>query len=84
MNFTHVPDRTAAEIRILVEDATGNIADPITAKGLRTFLLPPRQEMRTWDWHKSYVEYPVWVVDESSRYDYDIVFSDYRRFHSRE
>lgn len=57
--------------------AAGKIADPDTAKGLRTLLIPPRQEQRTWDWHKPYVQYPVWVVAESSRYDYGIVFSDY-------
>jgi hypothetical protein len=33
--------------------------------------------MRTWDWHKPYAKYPVWVVAESSQYDYGIVFSDY-------
>ena len=33
--------------------------------------------MRTCDWHKPYAKYPVWVVAESSQYDYGIVFSDY-------
>lgn len=77
MNFSHAPDRTAAEIQLLVEGAAGKIADPDIAKGLRTFLIPPRQEQRTWNWHKPYVKYPGWVVAESSRYDYGIVFSDY-------
>ncbi len=77
MNLSHVPQRTAEEIRLLVEDAVGKIDDSIIAEGLRTFLIPPRQEMRTWDWHKPYVKYPVWVVAESSQYDYGIVFSDY-------
>lgn len=57
--------------------AAGKIADPDTAKGLRTLLIPPRQEQRTWNWHKPYVQSRVWVVAESSRYDYGIVFSDY-------
>jgi|ERR1700722_7826686 len=76
MNLSRVPDRTAEEIRLLVEDAVGKIGDPIIVEGLRTFLIPPRQEMRTWDWHMPYVKYPVWVVAESSQYDYGIVFSD--------
>jgi hypothetical protein len=33
--------------------------------------------MRVWDWHKPFREYPVWVVAESSVYDYGIVYSDY-------
>lgn len=77
MNFTHVPDRTAAEIRLFVEGEAAKFGDPAIAKGLRTFLMPPRLEMRTWDWRKPYVEYPVWVVAESPQYDYGIVFSDY-------
>jgi hypothetical protein len=32
MNLTPVPDRTAEEIRVLVEDAAGRITDPIIAK----------------------------------------------------
>lgn len=33
--------------------------------------------MRTWDWGKPLKVYPVWIVAESSRYDYGIAFSDY-------
>jgi hypothetical protein len=77
MNLASVPDRTAEEIRRLVEDAIGRIQDSTIVKGLRTFLVPPRQEMRKWDWHQPYAKYPVWVVAESSRYDYGIIFSDY-------
>jgi len=77
MNLSRVPDRTTEEIRLLVEDAVGKIRDPIIVEGLRTFLVPPRQEMRTWDWHKPYAKYPVWVVAESLLYDYGIVFTDY-------
>jgi hypothetical protein len=77
MNLALVPDRTADEIRLLVEDAMGKIRDSIIVEGLATFLVPPRAEMRTWDWQKPHAKYPVWVVAESSRYDYGIVFSDY-------
>ena len=77
MNFSRVPDKTAAEVRLLVEGAAEKITDPDIAKGLRAFLIPPRQELRTWNWHKPYVQYSVWVVAESSQHDYGIVFSDY-------
>jgi hypothetical protein len=77
MNLARVPERTTDEIRLLVEDAVGSVRDPIVVEGLRTFLVPPRQEMRTWDWHKPYAKYPVWVVAESLLYDYGIVFTDY-------
>jgi hypothetical protein len=77
MNLSSVPDRTPAEIRLLVEEAVRKIGDSTIVEGLRTFLVPPREEMRTWDWQKPRAEYPVWVVAESSQYDYGIVFSAY-------
>lgn len=77
MNLSDVPGRTADEIRVLVEGAIGVINDSFIAEGLRAFLIPPRQQMRTWDWEKPYVKYPVWVVGASSHYDYGIAFSDY-------
>jgi hypothetical protein len=77
MNLSHVPDRTTEQIRSLVESGIGEINDSLIAEGLKTFLIPPRVQMRTWDWQKPYVKYPVWVVAESSQYDYGIVFSDY-------
>ncbi len=30
-----------------------------------------------WDWQKPLKQYPVWVVAESSVYDYGIAYSDY-------
>jgi hypothetical protein len=33
--------------------------------------------MRTWGWEKTPADYPVWIIAESSRYDYGIAFSDY-------
>ena len=53
------------------------ITDVHLAEGLRTFLIEPRLEKRVWDWGKTYEEYPIWVIAESSRYDYGIAFSDY-------
>lgn len=72
MNLTRVPDRTADDIRILVESEVRKITDTSTV-----FLIPPRLEMRTWGWAKTPADYPVWIVAESSRYDYGIAFSDY-------
>jgi hypothetical protein len=49
MNLSHVPDRTAEEIRLLVEGAVRAIGEATVIEGLKSFLVPPRREMRTWD-----------------------------------
>ena len=77
MNLSRVPDRTAEDIRLLVEGAVREIGDATVTEGLKSFLVPPRREMRTWDWQKPHAKYPVWEVAKSSQYDYGIVFSDY-------
>jgi len=77
MNLNPVPDRTLEEIQVLVESELAKIQDANVLDGIRTFLVEPRLEMRVWNWHKPYREYPVWVVAESSVYDYGIVYSDY-------
>ncbi len=33
-------------------------------------------EMRVWDWSAESLSFPTWVVAESERYDYGIVYSD--------
>jgi hypothetical protein len=77
VNLNSVPDRTVEEVRVLVEAEMAKVESPDIAKGLRTFLITPRLEMRTWDWHTPLKDYPVWIVAESSRFDYGIAFSDY-------
>src|SRR5260370_39341323 len=77
MNLSPAPDRTTDEVRILVETQMRKITSRSLARGLETFLTNPRPEMRVWGWSKKPAEYPVWVIAESSRYDYGIVFSDY-------
>jgi hypothetical protein len=72
-----VPDRTEEEVRLLVEAELRKIADASIVQGLKLFLIEPRVEMRFWQWAKPPVDYPVWVIAESSRYDYGIAFSDY-------
>jgi hypothetical protein len=72
-----VPDRTEEEVRLLVDAELRKIADASIVQGLESFLIEPRVEMRFWQWAKPSVDYPVWVVAESSRYDYGIAFSDY-------
>jgi len=77
VNLSRVPDRTTDEVRLLVETEMRKIADASIVQGLKTFLVEPRLEMRTWGWERPLVDYPVWIVAESSRYDYVIAFSDY-------
>jgi hypothetical protein len=77
VNLTRVPDRAADDVRILVESEVRKITDAATVQAIQTFLITPRLEMRTWGWGKTPADYPVWIVAESSRYDYGIAFSDY-------
>jgi hypothetical protein len=77
MNLNSVPDRTAGEVQALVDNEMNRIADAKITRGLRKFLITPRLELRTWDWQKPLKDYPVWVIAESSKYDYGIAFSDY-------
>jgi len=77
VNLKQVPDRTADEVCVLVERDLQRITDTSILQGIRTFLITPRVEMRTWGWEKTPADYPVWIVAESSRYDYGIAFSDY-------
>lgn len=77
MNLNSVTDRTTDEVRLLVEAEVRRIAETEVLQGIEPFLIPPRIEMRTWEWAKPVKKYPVWIVAESSRYDYGIAFSDY-------
>ena len=77
VNLTQVPDRTADEVRMLVENKVRKIADASAVQAIQTFLITPRLEMRIWGWAKPPADYPVWIVAEGSRYDYGIAFSDY-------
>jgi hypothetical protein len=64
-------------MRLLVEAEVRRIADASIVQGLQTFLVEPRLEMRSWVWDKPIANFPVWIVAESSRYDYGIAYSDY-------
>ena len=77
MNLNPVPDRTSDEILSLVKSELAKIQDANVLDGLRTFLIDPCLEMRVWDWQRPIKRYPVWVVAESSIYNYGIVYSDY-------
>lgn len=77
VNLTQMPDRTQDEVRFLVEAEVSKITDVGFVQGLQTFLVEPRLEMRTWGWQRPLVDYPVWIVAESTLYDYGIAFSDY-------
>jgi hypothetical protein len=77
MNLNPMPNRSANEMRDVVEAELLGIGNAEAVRGIHAFLIEPRMEMRFWDWGDPPKEYPVWVVAESSRYDYGIVFSDY-------
>jgi hypothetical protein len=77
VNLNPMPNRSVNEVRDLVEAELSRVGNAGEVRGIDAFLLDPRMEMRFWDWGETPREYPVWVVAESSRYDYGIVFSDY-------
>ena len=77
MNLNPMPNRSANEVRDLVDAELSGIGNADAMRGIHTFLIEPRMEMRFWDWGETPRDYAVWVVAESSRYDYGIVFSDY-------
>jgi hypothetical protein len=62
---------------VIVQAEVQKITDASILRGIQTFVVKPRLEMRTWGWGKTPADYPVWIVAESSRYDYGIAFSDY-------
>lgn len=51
-------------------------ADPTLVLALRSFLIAPRLELRTWEWTSEGAKFPTWVVAESPNYDYGIVYSE--------
>ena len=77
VNLSRVSDRMADEVRLLVEAGALEIANASIVQGIQTFLVEPRLEMRIWGWGETPADYPVWIIAESSRYDYGIAFSDY-------
>jgi hypothetical protein len=77
VNFAGVPDRTTEEVRLLLEAQVQKITEAGILRGLQSFLVEPRLEMRGWEWEKKDAHYPVWIVAEGSCYDYGIAFSDY-------
>ncbi len=77
INLDPVPDRSSAEIQRLVEREIERFREVGTAAEIRTFLIEPRIEMRTWEWQRPHRQYPVWVIAEGRKYDYNILFSDY-------
>lgn len=41
MNLSHLPDRTAEEVRVVVEREVQKIANASILQGIQTFLVPP-------------------------------------------
>jgi|CXWL01.1.fsa_nt_gi hypothetical protein len=64
------------EIVAVVEAALCTFADPKLVGALRTFIVSPRRELREWEWGKEPSEVVTWVIAESARYNYGIVFSE--------
>ena len=76
MDISPAPNRTTEEIAAVVAAELALVSDSALASAIRGFLVEPRLEMRTWDWSREPVALPTWVIAESSRYDYGIVYSE--------
>ena len=63
-------------IQAIVAGEIEKIADSALASALRSFLISPRMELRSWDWSTDHPEFATWVVAESERYNYGIVYSE--------
>jgi hypothetical protein len=70
------PARQVDEIQAIVASELARFADPTLASALRTFLIAPRMELRTWDWSSDHPQLPTWVVAESPRFDYGVIYSE--------
>jgi hypothetical protein len=76
MDTSPPPERTAKEIAGFVTTELAQFSDSGLRSALGGFLIEPRLEIRSWDWSRDPIELPTWVIAESSRYDYGIVYSD--------
>ena len=76
INLSVQPKRSPEEIQTVVLSEIARFSDPALASALRSFLISPRMELRTWDWSAGALEFPTWVVAESQRHDYGIVYSE--------
>ncbi len=76
VNLAPQPKRTSAEIEAIVDAEVARFSDKGLAGPFRRFVVAPRHESRIWDWAPGALEFPTWVVAESQRYNYGIVYSE--------
>jgi hypothetical protein len=76
IDLTQKAERRVEDIQALVSEEVSRFKDPALAVALGVFLVVPRQEMRQWDWSRENVQFPTWVIAESQRYDYGIVYTE--------
>jgi hypothetical protein len=78
MNLDHVPDKSQAEVKALVEHELDTFEDSSNREDLRPLLILPRLEMFEWDYGTPAQRYPVWVIALGKRYaKYSLLYSDY-------
>ncbi|MCU0732292.1 MAG: hypothetical protein MUE84_12000 [Hyphomonas sp.] len=76
INLAAAQERDPAEIESVVDLAVRGFSDPKLADAIRGFLIAPRREIRVWNWAPGDLRFPVWVIAESTRFDYGIVYSE--------
>ena len=55
---------SASAVSALVEAQLARVADPQAVALIRSLLVPPRCELRPWDYGPSDTHYPCWIVAE--------------------
>jgi hypothetical protein len=55
---------SASEVSAFVDEQLARVADPQASALIRSLLVPPRCELRPWDYGPPGTEYPCWIVAE--------------------
>jgi hypothetical protein len=55
---------SASEVSALVEEQLARLTNPQVVRLIRSLLVPPRCELRPWDYGAPDTHYPCWIVAE--------------------
>ena len=61
----------------LVEEQLSKITDPNVAESLKKFLVPPRCELRDWDYGSPGEQFPCWIVFEHEKSNSCIAYCEH-------
>lgn len=67
----------ASKVSALVEEQLARVADPQAVGLIRGLLVPPRCELRPWDYGAPGEKYPCWIVAEHRQSSTGIVYCEH-------